>query len=320
MSLSALLAPRCPTIRPQMPRRSAFFAVSVLVSVLLMSVAAQGAVKQRAPRATAAATNPLSIWWLAPLDDATVTGTLSGSTCHVVTHDRVRVTKVLFFLDGVLVGTDRRPPYSCQIDTALLAGGTHILKAKAYDASGNVMSAYSFVTAPWTSPIPPVTVTIEGDSLTGGSWWRMPPYLGPAFEFISVSARIGRPSVEGLTVLRHQQLGQIVVFALGTNDWWAKPSAYREHLLQVLQLVGPSRCLVLPTISYRGRRTHALNEILRSLAKSYGPARIQLAPWAEAVAAGRVRLPDGVHPDTQGGWNTRASIVSAAVRACAASA
>ncbi|MDQ6779269.1 MAG: Ig-like domain-containing protein [Actinomycetota bacterium] len=300
-----------------MALRSWFCAVSVIVSVLLTSVAAQGAIKQRGPRLAHAAANPLSVHWLAPAEGSTVTGTLSASSCQITTHDSARVAKVLFFLDGTLVHTDTHAPYSCQFDTAPLVGATHILKAKAYDVNGNVMSAYLFVTTPSTGP-PPITVTVEGDSLTGGSWWRMPPFLGPSFELASVSARIGRPSVEGLAVLRHQRLGQIVVFALGTNDWWARPSAYREHLTEVLQLIGPSRCLVVPTISDTGRTTNALNGILRSLATRYGPHRLQLALWAEAVAAGRVRLPDKVHPTTQGGWQARARIVAAAVRACAA--
>ena len=258
--------------------------------------------------------NPLSVRWLAPVDGRTVSGTLSGSSCQVATRDSFGVTKVNFYLDGSLLGTATTPPYTCQLDADVLSGGTHILKAEAYDATGNALSAYSFVSIPTGAPEIPVTV--QGDSLTVGSWWRMPEHLGPSFKLVSVSAHDGRPAVKGVELLRKQPLGHIVVFALGTNDWWASPSAYREHLTKVLQIIGPTRCLVVPTI-WRGGPAVAWNRILRSLAERYGPHRMQLAPWAEAVAAGRVVLPDGTHPASQAGWEIRGQLVDTAVRACA---
>ena len=261
-------------------------------------------------------TAPLSIRWLAPIEGSEVSGTLSGSSCQVATPDSIALTKVSFYLDGSLLSTDTTRPYSCHIDTATLAGGTHILKAKAYDASGQVLSAYEFVSTPLTGA-PAITVTVQGDSLTVGSWWRMPADLGAPYELVSVSAHIGRPAIKGLALLRRQRLGRIVVFALGTNDWWDTPAEYRNDLMQVLKLIGPSRCLVLPTVWRAGRAQNALNSILRSLATRYGPARVQLAPWAQAVADGRVRLHDGTHPASQAGWQVRAQIIDAAVRACA---
>ena len=287
-----------------------FRAVAVILTVLL-AVAAAGACGAH----EANAATPLSVRWVAPADGTTVSGTLSGSSCQIATHDFVDVTKVKFYLDGHGVETVTRPPYSCQIDASSLSSGTHILKAKVYDAAGNVLSAYAFVSVPWTGT-PGVTVTLQGDSLTEGSWWRMPEDLGADFELLSVSAHIGRSAAKGVELLRRQPLGHVVVFALGTNDWWAPPAAYREHLIQVMHMIGPTRCLVVPTI-WRGGPATALNHILYSLASRYGPHRMEIAPWAEAVAAGRVRLPDGTHPVTQPGWQLRGQIVDLAVRACA---
>jgi hypothetical protein len=126
----------------------------------------------------------------------------------------------------------------------------------------------------------------------------------------------GRPSGKGLSLLRRQRLGRVVVFALGTNDWWRPARVYRQHLTSVLQMIGPRRCLVVPTVWREGPK-RALNAILHSMARRYGLARMRLARWSEAVASGRVRLsPDGTHPNTEAAWNSRAAIVAPAIRAC----
>lgn len=261
--------------------------------------------------------NPLSIAWLSPRDGTTVRGTLTGSACDVAVHDAVRITKVTFALDGSSFTTDTAPPYTCVIDAAGLSPGMHILRAEAQDAAGNHISTHIYVSTRWTGG-PRITVTVQGDSLTAGSWWLIPAHLGPGYQFVSFSAHWGRPSVTGLRLLRRQRLGRVVVFALGTNDWWSTPSAYRAHLTSVLQMIGPRRCLVVPTI-WRQGPSRALNAVLYALARQYGPARMQLARWEEAVASGRVRLsPDGTHPGTQAAWDSRAAIVASGIRACAA--
>lgn len=259
----------------------------------------------------------LSIHWMSPRDGSTVRGTLRGSTCDVAVHGSSPVTKVTFGLDGSLLTTDAAPPYTCEISAAGLSPGMHIFAAKAYDSAGNSLSTRIAVSTP-SSRRPRIGVTVQGDSLTAGSWWRIPAHLGPNFFFVSYSAHWGRPSGKGLSLLRKQRLGRVVVFALGTNDWWSTPSRYRRHLTSVLQMIGPSRCLVVPTI-WREGPNRALNAVLRSLATRYGPARMRLASWSEAVASRRVRLsPDGTHPDTDAAWNSRAAVVASAIRACAA--
>jgi hypothetical protein len=268
-------------------------------------------------RGAGGSTSPPSIHWMSPRDGSTVRGTLNGSTCDVTVHDRVPIEKVSFGLDGSTFTTDTAPPYTCEIKAAGLSPGMHILKAQASDAAGNTLSAHIYVSTLWTGR-PRITVTVQGDSLTAGSWWRIPAYLGPRYKFVSFSAHWGRPSVQGLSLLRRQPLGRVVVFALGTNDTWWPPTVYRQHLVSVLQLIGSRRCLVVPTI-WRQGADRVRNRVLYSLARLYGPARIRLAPWSQAVASGRVKLsPDGTHPGTQAAWASRAAIVASAIRACAA--
>lgn len=52
--------------------------------------------------------------------------------------DAVGVTKVEFWMDGQLLGTDTTAPYSYSLDTTRYATGAHSLQTKAYDAAGNV--------------------------------------------------------------------------------------------------------------------------------------------------------------------------------------
>jgi hypothetical protein len=291
-------------------------ALVVAVLALCVGVGAH-AVDAGASRASGDSASPLSISWTSPRDGSTIRGNLGGSACGVTVHDAIPVSKVTFDLDGSTLETDTAAPYTCDISAAGLSRGMHILMAKAYDAAGNIHSAHVYVSTRWSGR-PRIGVTLQGDSLTVGSWFRIPTYLGPGYKFVSFSAHWGRPSVKGLSLLRGQRLGRVVVFALGTNDWWSTPSAYRQHLTAVLQMIGPGRCLVAATIWRKGP-DRALNAILSSMAKRYGPARMQLAPWAERIASGRVRLsPDGTHPGTQAAWDSRAAILASAIRACAA--
>jgi hypothetical protein len=293
------------------------WARALIVGLLALSASVWADAVGAGAKASSGGSTTASIEWMSPRDGGTVRGILSGSTCDVNVHDVSPITKVTFGLDGSILTTDRARPYTCEISAAGLSPGMHILRAKAYDAVGNVLSAYIYVSTRWTGR-PRNTVTVQGDSLTVGSWWRIPTYLGPDYEFVSYSAHWGRPSGKGLSLLRRQRLGSVVLFALGTNDWWSTPSVYRRHLMSVLQLIGPSRCLVVPTI-WRYGPNRALNAVLYSMARRYGPARLQLARWSEAVASGRVRRPpDGTHPNTQAAWDSRAAILASAIRRCAA--
>jgi len=71
----------------------------------------------------------------APLNGATVSGTVSVTA---TASDNVGVTKVEFYLDGVLQSTDTTSPYSWSWDTTSATNASHTLTAKAYDAALNV--------------------------------------------------------------------------------------------------------------------------------------------------------------------------------------
>ena len=82
----------------------------------------------------------------APTATASESGTSGTITLSATATDNVGVTKVEFYIDGALVGTDTTSPYSVTYNSTSLANGTHSLVAKAYDAAGNVgsSSAVSF--------------------------------------------------------------------------------------------------------------------------------------------------------------------------------
>jgi hypothetical protein len=71
----------------------------------------------------------------APLANSTVTGVLTVSASA---SDNVAVTKVEFYVNGVLKATSTGAPYAFSWNTAQLANGACTLSAKAYDAAGNV--------------------------------------------------------------------------------------------------------------------------------------------------------------------------------------
>jgi len=92
----------------------------------------------------------------APLNGATVSGTTSVSASAT---DNVGVTKVEFYLDGVLKSTDTTSPYSWNWDTTTATNGSHSLTSKAYDAALNVGTSTT------------VTVTVSnGVPVNIGSW------------------------------------------------------------------------------------------------------------------------------------------------------
>ena len=75
---------------------------------------------------------------IAPTVSASATGTSGSITLNASASDNVGVSKVEFYVDSLLKGTDTSSPYSLTIDSTTQANGNHTLTAKAYDAAGNV--------------------------------------------------------------------------------------------------------------------------------------------------------------------------------------
>jgi len=70
-----------------------------------------------------------------PSDGAQVGGTV---TIQVSASDNVSVSRVIFYLDGAILGTDTTAPYSASWNTTNGSNGTYALKARAFDAAGNI--------------------------------------------------------------------------------------------------------------------------------------------------------------------------------------
>ena len=83
---------------------------------------------------------------VAPTVSASSSGSSGTITFNANASDNVGVTKVEFYVDGVLKGSDTASPWSYAFNSTGVANGTHALTAKAFDAAGNstLSSAVSF--------------------------------------------------------------------------------------------------------------------------------------------------------------------------------
>lgn len=76
-----------------------------------------------------------------PTVSASETGTSGSITLSALASDNIGVTKVEFWVDGTLKGSDTTSPFSMTLDSLTLANGSHSLVAKAFDAAGNSTSS-----------------------------------------------------------------------------------------------------------------------------------------------------------------------------------
>jgi len=79
--------------------------------------------------------HPPSVKIISPANNALVYG-IAG--VDVAAADDVGVTGVDLLADGIVVTTDGAPPFSFVWDTTALSPGGHVLRARGYDAAGNV--------------------------------------------------------------------------------------------------------------------------------------------------------------------------------------
>ena len=181
--------------------------------------------------------------------------------------------------------------------------------ASSTPATSQPNSTYTPSSGPSTST--PTQAYVQGDSLSVD--------LGPSLRKllpdwkIELSAASGRHTLLGLDLMSRTKLPPVVVFALGTNDYESPASWQRTQLQKVLSLAGPERCVVLPTIWGDGAARPSINDQIYSLAAAYGPKRVQVMPWAEAVKSGAVHLVDGTHPAN---WKLRSQMMANAMQKC----
>jgi YD repeat-containing protein len=103
--------------------------------------------------------------------------------------DNVGVTKVEFYRDGILVGTDAASPYSVAFSTTTVANGSHSFVAKAYDAAGN----RTVLTDPDGNRVDPGPHTMRVAVGGRGRQHRAPP------------RRLRNPAVEAGRRLQHDE-------------------------------------------------------------------------------------------------------------------
>jgi hypothetical protein len=72
-----------------------------------------------------------------PSVSASESGSTGTITLSATASDNVGVSRVEFYVDGALKGSDTSSPYSLALDSNTLANGSHTLTAKAFDAAGN---------------------------------------------------------------------------------------------------------------------------------------------------------------------------------------
>src|SRR5439155_7699101 len=110
-------------------------------------------------------TRPPTVAVTAPADGASVWGIVAVSASA---SDNVGVAGVQLLLDGASLGAeDTAAPYSVSWDTTTAALGTHVLRAVARDAAGNVATstAVTVTVVPDSTP-PTASLTAPADGAT----------------------------------------------------------------------------------------------------------------------------------------------------------
>lgn len=79
-------------------------------------------------------TKPTAVTVTAPANGSTQSGTI---TVSATATDNVAVTKMEFYVDGTIRGTDTSSPFSMSLDTKALSNGNRSITAKAFDAANN---------------------------------------------------------------------------------------------------------------------------------------------------------------------------------------
>ena len=159
-------------------------------------------------------------------------------------------------------------------------------------------------------------VLVVGDSLEVGTGPHLRREL--ASVPITIDARTGRPSSEGVRVLRERlrPSHEVVVFDLGTNDDPAQTASLARNLATVRERAG-DRCLVVSTVTrppVNGVSVAGMNRTVRDFVDA--TADVRLVDWEAATRRDPAMLAaDDVHA-TPAGYAARARLVAAAIEEC----
>ena len=137
----------------------------MVIAVILMIAAPSQARRVQ----SAADTTPPSVSITSPAAGQQVARNV---TISASASDAVGVTSVTFKVDGAIIGTDSKPPYSVRWNTRDAADGSHTLRAEARDAAGNVgtsapVAVTDRVPTDTTAPTVSITSPAAGATVTG---------------------------------------------------------------------------------------------------------------------------------------------------------
>jgi chitodextrinase len=107
----------------------------------------------------------------APANNATINGGTTTSITATATDASSSVTKVDFYIDGVLKLSDTTSPYSYSWDTTGVALGAHTIQAKATDTFGNLgsSSVVNVTVADQTAPTVSITAPAASAVVNGST-------------------------------------------------------------------------------------------------------------------------------------------------------
>jgi hypothetical protein len=155
-----------------------------------------------------------------------------------------------------------------------------------------------------------VPILVVGDSHQVETGKHLERRLG---DRVRVFARRGRPSAEGVRVLRKRMRERygVVVFDLGSNDYRVGPDGLARSLRRARRLITPRRCMVIATLP--PERRVRLDDVIRRFAERRS---VVLFDWQRVVKRRAELLSEDRLHATPYGYRVRARKLIRVIRGC----
>jgi lysophospholipase L1-like esterase len=158
---------------------------------------------------------------------------------------------------------------------------------------------------------------VDGDSLAVGT----KPYIPRELRGwkVTQSASVSRHAADGADVLRGygRSLPRVIHVSLGTNDDPNQVDAFRAAVREVMEVVGPHRCVVWTNIvrpAVAGASYAGYNRVLAQ--ESRPRENLRVVNWVHMVRENpQWIVGDGVHVNADG-YRARAKAIALSVRRC----